>query len=203
MNTTYKSTDIAKLILTITGCDGMDKTKLHKLLYYIQGWSLAGLGRPAFTNDLEAWMNGPVSTGMRSDTADKPCWKVVQIPLDDQMAASDGELVSLIQLIAPFYAEKSTQQLIDDTHSEDPWLHARQGIPEGGYGDQPISDDALCTFFSNNVSVFGLTPSDIELFGVDSFLKSEEAYTNADDDNEPQSHLDQSANLFHFTSTPL
>lgn len=197
MTTTYKSTDIAKLILTTTGCDDMEKKKLHKLLYYIQGWSLAALGRPAFANDLEAWKDGPVSTGMRSDTISMQCWKVMGLPLDDQAVANDNELISLIQLITPFYAEKSTKELVDDTHSEDPWLHAREGIPEGGYGNQPISDDSLCAFFSSNVSVLGLTPSDIELFGVGSFLDSQEAYTSADHD-EPQSPLDQSANLIYF-----
>src|SRR2546428_134892 len=37
-------------------------TPLHvqKLLYYVQGWSLALRGTPAFSDDIEAWRYGPV-----------------------------------------------------------------------------------------------------------------------------------------------
>ena len=34
--------------------------KLHKLLYYAQGWHLARTGRPLFPEAVEAWTDGPV-----------------------------------------------------------------------------------------------------------------------------------------------
>ena len=34
--------------------------RLQKLLYYVQGWSLAALGRPLFADRIEAWPEGPV-----------------------------------------------------------------------------------------------------------------------------------------------
>ncbi|MCQ3815263.1 MAG: SocA family protein [Acidimicrobiia bacterium] len=36
------------------------KVRLHKLLYYVQGYHLAWQGEPAFPDDIEAWESGPV-----------------------------------------------------------------------------------------------------------------------------------------------
>lgn len=36
------------------------KARLHKLLYYVQGYHLAWRGCPAFDDDIEAWKKGPV-----------------------------------------------------------------------------------------------------------------------------------------------
>ena len=46
---------------------GIGKVKLHKLLYYVQGYHLAWEGCPAFTEDIEAWEMGPVVAGLWSD----------------------------------------------------------------------------------------------------------------------------------------
>ena len=35
-------------------------TKIHKLLYYAQGWHLTWVGEPLFRESIEAWTNGPV-----------------------------------------------------------------------------------------------------------------------------------------------
>lgn len=38
----------------------MSTMKLHKLLYFAQGWSLAFLGEPLFDEEIHAWKSGPV-----------------------------------------------------------------------------------------------------------------------------------------------
>ena len=38
----------------------MTAMRLHKLLYYCQGWHLAWYGRPLFADRIEAWKYGPV-----------------------------------------------------------------------------------------------------------------------------------------------
>jgi uncharacterized phage-associated protein len=38
----------------------MTAARLHKLLYYCQGWHLAWYGRPLFAERIEAWRHGPV-----------------------------------------------------------------------------------------------------------------------------------------------
>ena len=46
-----------RILATDPSCD---KMKLHKLLYYVQGWSQAWTGRPLFQDAPEAWTYGPV-----------------------------------------------------------------------------------------------------------------------------------------------
>ena len=63
---TYKALDIAKkLILKAqndepNGGERLTNLKLQKLLYYQQGYHLAAFGTPLFSEDVEAWMYGPV-----------------------------------------------------------------------------------------------------------------------------------------------
>lgn len=190
----YSSTDVAKLILKATGTDNMDKKKLHKLLYYVQGWSLAALGRPAFANDLQAWKDGPVSPSMRDATINTPCFEVLPQPLETPQALNDSELGALITLVTPFYAQKKTKELIDATHEEAPWVDARTGLPEEASSQNPITDDALYSYFSKHVGILGLTPADVAMFGPESFVTeyTGEEFPDAD------SPLSQSANLITF-----
>lgn len=185
------STDVANLILKSTGTASMDKKKLHKLLYYVQGWTLAALGRPAFSNDLQAWVDGPVSTGMRRKTQLKTCFEVANRPLENPQVTEDRDLLALLQLIAPYYAQKETKALVDSTHSEAPWLNARGGIPADAHSHAAISDESLYSYFSEHVRILSLTPADIAMFGPESFVTdySGEEFPSAD------SLLSQSANL--------
>lgn len=40
--------------------DLLSQMRLHKLLYYAQGWHLAVFGEPLFAGRIEAWKHGPV-----------------------------------------------------------------------------------------------------------------------------------------------
>ena len=46
---------------------GVGKVKLHKLLYYVQGYHLAWEGLPAFAEEIEAREMGPVVTRLWRD----------------------------------------------------------------------------------------------------------------------------------------
>src|SRR5688572_7307429 len=43
---------------------GVEGPRLHRLLYYVQGHHLALHGRPAFTDDIAAGVNGPEVRGL-------------------------------------------------------------------------------------------------------------------------------------------
>ncbi len=40
--------------------NGVEPEKLQALLYYLQGYSLGMIGRPTFSDPIEAWECGPV-----------------------------------------------------------------------------------------------------------------------------------------------
>lgn len=50
--------DVAEYILSQHG--EMSAMKLHRLVYYSQGWHLAWEGHPLFEDEIQAWANGPV-----------------------------------------------------------------------------------------------------------------------------------------------
>lgn len=50
--------DVAEYILRQHG--EMSAMKLHRLVYYSQGWHLAWEGHPLFEDEIQAWANGPV-----------------------------------------------------------------------------------------------------------------------------------------------
>ena len=50
--------DTAEYILK--KCGPMSATKLQKLCYYCQAWSLVWDEEPLFHENIEAWINGPV-----------------------------------------------------------------------------------------------------------------------------------------------
>jgi len=53
-----KMTDVGRYILEKSG--EITAMKLQKLLYYSQAWHLVWDERPLFTEDFQAWANGPV-----------------------------------------------------------------------------------------------------------------------------------------------
>lgn len=125
----YSSTDVANLILKTTGTALMDKKKLHKLLYYMQGWTLAALGRPAFANDLQAWVDGPVSVGMRRDTHYATCFEVANRPLSNPLAPQDRDLLALMYLIAPFTLNSRRRHSLIPLTQRPPGLTLVVGYP--------------------------------------------------------------------------
>ena len=50
--------DVAKYIAEKTG--ELTAMKLQKLVYYAEAWNLAWDGEPLFSENFEAWANGPV-----------------------------------------------------------------------------------------------------------------------------------------------
>ena len=53
--------DILEVADAFLYLDSMSPKKLQKLCYYAQGWYAGLTGRRLFTNELEAWIHGPVS----------------------------------------------------------------------------------------------------------------------------------------------
>lgn len=98
----------------------------------------------------------------------------------------------MIELIAPYYARFSTEELVDQTHQELPWLQARLGIADGEYGNEPISEEVMAKFFESTIRIGSLSPEDIVLLGIENFDQNE---TDEDwSDYDARSPLFRSAN---------
>ena len=114
--------------------------KLQKLLYYSQVWHYVKTGRMLFSDDIKAWVYGPVIRDVwnrykimrRSDTIPNlPHF----VPAD---GVTDSDTLNHLEEVWGAYGHLSGADLVDLTHSELPWTISRDGL----LSDQP-SDKSI------------------------------------------------------------
>ena len=137
--------DVAAYILRERG--QMTAMKLQKLAYYAQAWSLVWDDRPLFTEQIQAWANGPVAPSLYQ--AHKGQFELVDGSIAGDPAALDHDAVMTVQAVLKNYGDKSSQWLSDLTHAENPWVEARQGLPSGHRGDRVISHAAMAEYYGS------------------------------------------------------
>lgn len=133
---------VAKDIITRQAESGeaITQLKLQKLLYYVQGWSLAIDGRQRFTDALEAWDYGPVVYSLRQEYGGHG--RLPLPPVEPQPEFMDD---ALLDSVIEVYGQHEAEQLIALTHLERPWrstykpFHHRLVIP----------NELICDYFSS------------------------------------------------------
>lgn len=125
--------------------DVLTPLRLQKLLYFLQGWSLALRNRPAFEDEIEAWAHGPVvrkvygkfkvygSGGIPPDKVRKP-------KLDD-------EDMAFTQAVWDAYKGFSAIRLRQITHLHEPWRNARGDRKPTEKSDDVIERSDIKAYF--------------------------------------------------------
>ena len=112
--------------------------KLHKLLYYIQGYHLVWEEAPAFADTIEAWDWGPVVANY---------WREQRYSVEasDYLPVSES-ICNVITYVLRNHGSATGQSLIKATHSEDPW----KDVTDNGnwIANQEITHESLADFFS-------------------------------------------------------
>lgn len=124
--------------------------KIHKLLYYTQGWHLAWTGESLFRERIEAWTNGPVVADLwRDEKYQRPK------PGPQQLA---GAQIATIDYVIGRYGECSPKRLIRMTHDEDPWRDASEADANGwGLENPEIGHKALRSWFERDDEYVAVT----------------------------------------------
>lgn len=120
---------------------------VHKLLYYVQGWSLAIRGVQVFSDPIVAWKHGPVVCelyGQLKSYGDSPITDFNLLEAD----GIDGNDRFMIASVWERYKNFSAMFLRSMTHRERPWLNARQGIPPDVNKNVEITCDSMKEFFT-------------------------------------------------------
>lgn len=134
--------DVACYILKKQG--EMTAMKLQKLVYYAQAWSLVWDESPLFSEQIQAWANGPVVPALYKKHQGQ--FKVTAIDEGSTENLSDNEK-DTIDKVLEFYGNHSSQWLSDLTHSESPWIDAREGLKSGERGTKEISLAAMAEYY--------------------------------------------------------
>jgi uncharacterized phage-associated protein len=100
---------------------GLGKVQLQKLLYYAQGHHLATFGTPLFSDTIMAWDMGPVVPAVWKDEQIDDPWLAETVP----PKLGEAEL-NTVGYVLSRYGNLSGTDLINLTHSEEPWQIANR-----------------------------------------------------------------------------
>jgi len=138
--------DIAKYILHEKG--SMSTWKLQKLCYYSQAWSLAWTEDPLFDEDFEAWMNGPVCRKLFYAHQGKFIVNEDDLTQGNLDNLNDDQKET-INIVLRDYGDMEPFELRELSHSEKPWIDARDGLPEGATCSNVIPKNAMGSFYGS------------------------------------------------------
>ena len=136
------------------------KVRLHKLLYYVQGYHLAWQGEPAFFDDIEAWGSGPVVASLWH--AEKRRVPGRRPPTDPLRESVRNILTNVLCRLG----DKTGAELIAATHAEDPWLDATQGGTV--IANQLIPHESLAEYFGTESPALKRMLKDLDVVRDDS-----------------------------------
>ncbi|MCX4030939.1 Panacea domain-containing protein [Aeromonas caviae] len=138
--------DVAKYITESMG--EISAMKLQKLMYYSQAWNLVWEEEPLFTNDFQAWANGPVLPSLYARHRGQ--FKVdATLFADGDSNVLTAEQRANIDKVLGFYGEQTAQWLSNLTHQENPWLHARGELPAGASSEAIIPQADIHEYYSS------------------------------------------------------
>jgi uncharacterized phage-associated protein len=151
-----KSIDIARHLVLLAASEDepeyLSPLRLHKLLYYVQAWSLTNRDRPMFPEKIEAWAHGPIVVDLFQTFAkygDKPIppedFLDEEIDLDDE----ERDFVASVWESFKVYSANSLRKM---THQEAPWLDARKGLGPADRCSNEITHEAMRAYFASPVA---------------------------------------------------
>lgn len=136
--------DVAKYVLAHTG--QITTMKLQKLVYYCQAWSLGWDGVPLFSEDFQAWANGPVCP----ELFDKHRGRFVvdsDLLKDVPEYSFDSDAIDTMDSVLNYYGDKEPQWLSELTHKEAPWKEARVGVPSGASCSEIVTKESMQQYY--------------------------------------------------------
>ena len=138
--------------------------KLQKLLYYIQAWHLVYFDNENIFEDIpEAWVNGPVYPKVYDKLKHIQLYNFIGLKdkskekLDTYFAKSKeslditGEQWEFLESILKHYGMMTHEKLVFLTHSEKPWLEAREGVGPFEYSNNNISLRTMYEYYTSQL----------------------------------------------------
>jgi uncharacterized phage-associated protein len=129
--------------------DPLSNLKLQKLLYYAQAWHLAIFDQPLFEESIEAWVHGPV---VASEYRRFKGWAWQPIQDNPEMPTLGEAVEEHLSDVVNVYGGMTAYQLEQLTHSEAPWINARNGVPEDEPSSAVISHERMKDFYRTRMN---------------------------------------------------
>lgn len=121
----YSAYNIAKYVINWCNDHSIRITnlKLQKLLYFLQGEIVKRTGIQLIREDFYAWQLGPVIPEVYNVFS---MYSSSTIPKQEINISIDPQLEKYIDMVLVKYAKRSAWDLVDLSHSQDPWKYNHQ-----------------------------------------------------------------------------
>lgn len=119
--------------------------QLQKLCYYCKVWSLIWFNKPLFTDNFEAWVDGPVSRKLFNKHKGYRTVYPTEIDYPHTFSTSETRFINCILQV---YGVESGEELSALTHYEDAWNMTREGLAEDAFSDKIITDEIIKQSYS-------------------------------------------------------
>lgn len=122
---------------------------LQKILYFIQGFSMAFNKKLLFNDIPQAWVHGPVYPEVYNNYSNFK-YNIIDsmsnIKDDINLNIYDNEK-KLVDCVLRFFTKYSGDVLEEITHIESPWLNARAGLAKNEPSKNPITLESISEYF--------------------------------------------------------
>ena len=124
--------------------------QLQKLCYYAQAWHYTWTNKRLIRQDFYAWRNGPVCTELYALHKGKKSVNISNFSFADTNQLSHDAKDS-IDVMLEHYGKLSGDELVELTHSEEPWIKARGDLSPYVNSDQIISLESMGEYYHKHL----------------------------------------------------
>jgi uncharacterized phage-associated protein len=174
---------------------------LEKLMYYAQCFHLALQDAPLFHEEILAWQNGPAVRTIFKRFAAYGGTPI--IPDTEQRIELPTSEVHFLEEVVSFLGRYTAIRLSDATHLEAPWVDARDGVPAGATPGNPITQNAMKSYYLALMSDGELALSRHALLDVISEPRWASLYVAGICARRMTAHPFYDASLAHHLSAPV
>ena len=122
--------------------------KLQKLLYLAQGYSFAFRDRELFSEDMEAWVHGPVVPSVYKEYSS---FKHNSIDINYEIPKLNDDILDVLNYVKDNFSKYDSKFLEEMTHNQEPWLHSRDGLDPDERSDKTISKEVILDYFISEI----------------------------------------------------
>lgn len=142
----YKAENVANYLIFLASQENQEKEregitnlKLQKVLYLSQAYYLAKLGKPLFTEKLEAWNYGPVIPEVYRKLKRYGSNPIIEAEDKSTIAEEDKKV---LKKVWDTFGGYSASRLVDIVHAHTPWKEANASA------NKVISRKAIKDYYS-------------------------------------------------------
>ncbi len=141
-----KGADIIEVAQYFTELGSMKVRKLQILCFYAQAWYLVHNGARFIDSDFQAWAHGPTSKKLHDYYEE---WGQLEMPrmnFEHFLTLTDYQK-AWIHVIYDTYKDYSAKALETLSKSEEPYIIARNGLPDGEPCWNVIRDELMARYY--------------------------------------------------------